>query len=645
MKRCLLAFLTTILTISGFALPVSALEFMTYNILNYSSGRTSEFQTSMLAANPDILVVQEILSLGAVDGFLNNVLNYNNPGEWAAGDFHNGYDTDNAIFYRTAKVQYISHAIINTQLREIDEWTIRPVGYESEDANLRIYTVHLKASQGSTNEAKRLGEVQAMRVRMESFPAGQNYIVTGDFNIYDSYESAYSYMLGSSGGLAGIVEDPIDAPGNWHNSYSFAYLHTQSPRTTSFGGGSTGGMDDRFDMILSSPALRDGSGFEIIPATYTPFGNDGAHFNHALTDPPAHPTLSPAVITALHNGSDHLPVTVEFSLPAILLMEDELDLGVTITGTTPSGMLTVENGADDPADDLTYQFSPSLTFSTPSGEQHAAPDDGPRTHPITLTNPVTGFWSDDLIVTTNAPDMPGVTVSLSATVLDHANPSIDENEVITVGEIDFGTFPGNEVITETATIFNLGYNDLQAALEIYDVELSGDSRFFLTEEFSPLTITDQSESWAISFDGTDAVDGTYEGMIVFSTRDQQDLVGAALLADLSFSLMATVDAGSADVDTPELSGLVGLSRAEPNPFAQFTSLTYHLPATGPVKLVIFDISGRQVRTLINNTQAAGTYQLEWDGLNDSGQDLGTGIFFSRFVTEELQQTRVIARIR
>ncbi|MCH6573843.1 MAG: hypothetical protein IH795_01365, partial [Bacteroidetes bacterium] len=44
---------------------------------------------------------------------------------------------------------------------------------------------------------------------------------------------------------------------NWHNNFSFVEIHTQSPRTRQFGGGANGGMDDRFDMILTSQSIND----------------------------------------------------------------------------------------------------------------------------------------------------------------------------------------------------------------------------------------------------------------------------------------------------------------------------------------------------------------------------------------------------
>jgi len=309
MRRVLLALLLLLLVVPE----ASALRIMTYNILNYSSGRTNELRTVLQETQPDVLVVEEILSLGAVNLFRSDVLEFVNPGEWVAGPFSNGSDTDNGIFYRASACTLVNHHIISTALRDIDEWTIRPISHETAGADLRLYALHLKASQGTTNEQKRLLEVQAMRARMETFPVGQSYTVLGDFNIYRATEPAYLHMTSAGNGLAGVVQDPISREGNWHINAAFADVHTQSPRVTQFGGGAPGGMDDRFDMLLVSPADQNGESWDILEVTYTALGQDGQHFDGALNVAPF-TVVTQAVAQALHDASDHLPVFGDFTL-------------------------------------------------------------------------------------------------------------------------------------------------------------------------------------------------------------------------------------------------------------------------------------------------------------------------------------------
>lgn len=291
----------------SFVYSQDTITLMSYNLLNYGSSTSRDvyFRTVMDEVNPDILVVQEILSQSSVNNFLNNVLNHTTT-TYSAGTFINGTDTDNAIFYKTSEFSFISNSPISTALRDINEFKL--VCLPTLDT-LLIYSVHLKASQGSTNEQKRLAEVQALRQVTDVLPLGKDFIVCGDFNIYKSTELAYQALLNQTN--SGYFLDPINSPGNWHNNSNFDLIHTQSPRTRSFGGGSTGGMDDRFDMILISQAADDAGGFRYIDGSYMSYGNDGFHFNDSINAPP-NSAVSQEIADALHYASDHLPVLAGF---------------------------------------------------------------------------------------------------------------------------------------------------------------------------------------------------------------------------------------------------------------------------------------------------------------------------------------------
>lgn len=69
-----------------------------------------------------------------------------------------------------------------------------------------------------------------------------------------------------------------------------------------------------------------------------------------------------------------------------------------------------------------------------------------------------------------------------------------------------------------------------------------------------------------------------------------------------------------------------LQQNYPNPFNPRTQIRYDLSAAGQVSLTIYDILGTQVRSLVNAYQPAGAYSVTWDGTNNSGQRLESGIF-------------------
>jgi len=72
----------------------------------------------------------------------------------------------------------------------------------------------------------------------------------------------------------------------------------------------------------------------------------------------------------------------------------------------------------------------------------------------------------------------------------------------------------------------------------------------------------------------------------------------------------------------------GLS-VSPNPFVTRTVIQYELKTPGHVRLQIYGKAGRLVRTLVNGEQARGSYSIEWNGLNEAGERVPTGIYFSR----------------
>ena len=173
--------------------------------------------------------------------------------------------------------------------------------------------MHLKASSGSSNANQRLQETTILRNHLNNL-APNFFIVGGDFNIYSnnsSSEPAFDMLTSSSDDNDGQMFDPINRIGHWHNNSSYSDVHTQSPRTSSFGGGANGGMDDRFDWLFVSQSILDqDSPMQYVEGTYWAVGNDGNHFNDAINDGNNN-SVSEEIADALHDASDHLPVYMD----------------------------------------------------------------------------------------------------------------------------------------------------------------------------------------------------------------------------------------------------------------------------------------------------------------------------------------------
>ena len=76
--------------------------------------------------------------------------------------------------------------------------------------------------------------------------------------------------------------------------------------------------------------------------------------------------------------------------------------------------------------------------------------------------------------------------------------------------------------------------------------------------------------------------------------------------------------------------VLAVHRATPNPFAHSTALAYVLPQNCVVDVRVFDVTGRLVRTLAAaETQMAGPRSLTWNGRDDGGRDVASGVYFFR----------------
>jgi hypothetical protein len=77
------------------------------------------------------------------------------------------------------------------------------------------------------------------------------------------------------------------------------------------------------------------------------------------------------------------------------------------------------------------------------------------------------------------------------------------------------------------------------------------------------------------------------------------------------------------------SASLNLSQNSPNPFVVHsnTTITYSIPQDGSVNIRVFDVLGREIRTLVNTNVKAGTYSTEWDGVDAFGNPVESGVYY------------------
>jgi hypothetical protein len=95
-----------------------------------------------------------------------------------------------------------------------------------------------------------------------------------------------------------------------------------------------------------------------------------------------------------------------------------------------------------------------------------------------------------------------------------------------------------------------------------------------------------------------------------------------VLADTVINLVTSV-AVSADPALPERFALL---QNYPNPFNPSTTISFGLAKRSEVKLEIYNVIGQKVRTFVSESRPAGDYTIEWDGKNDFGFDIGSGVY-------------------
>jgi hypothetical protein len=105
------------------------------------------------------------------------------------------------------------------------------------------------------------------------------------------------------------------------------------------------------------------------------------------------------------------------------------------------------------------------------------------------------------------------------------------------------------------------------------------------------------------------------------------------------SLLSDVPDGAVP---PRASAIAGV---RPNPFNPRTTIAFDLAAVGPASLRVFDLLGKHVRTLVDGTLAVGRHEAVWDGLDDSGRRVASGVYFVRLNAQGVDDLRKMVLLK
>jgi hypothetical protein len=88
-----------------------------------------------------------------------------------------------------------------------------------------------------------------------------------------------------------------------------------------------------------------------------------------------------------------------------------------------------------------------------------------------------------------------------------------------------------------------------------------------------------------------------------------------------------------------------LFQNQPNPFSPETTIACELPQGGRAQVQIYSVNGRLVRTLLEGERPAGRHVLVWDGLDDSGEAVSSGVYFYALSAPGVEENRKMLLLR
>jgi hypothetical protein len=141
--------------------------------------------------------------------------------------------------------------------------------------------------------------------------------------------------------------------------------------------------------------------------------------------------------------------------------------------------------------------------------------------------------------------------------------------------------------------------------------------------------TNADESHAMTF--TQDEYGEYRWHVLAALAD-----GRRLLTESRGFTLSTVSGVKTKDRIPDQ---FALSAPYPNPFNPSVTIEFALPVQSDVQLVVYDILGRRVRSLVGNRLTAGNHRVLWDGRNDDSLEASSGVYFVTIRTKNFIATR------
>lgn len=236
------------------------------------------------------------------------------------------------------------------------------------------------------------------------------------------------------------------------------------------------------------------------------------------------------------------------------------------------------------------------------------------------------IYQDTLVFNTNDTNFVTVQIPIEAWATS------DEREIHIeppFNEIQFDSIEINQIRENNFKIYNLGYTTLEID------EISTTTPFSVVPRDGSID-TLGFLNVVVSFI-PDSV-GDYERELIIESNDSDE--GSISLTLVGYSYILGVDDGN-----NQLPLSYALHQNYPNPFNPITTLRYDLPENSLVNIVIYNMLGREVKTLINQTQDAGFKSIQWNATNDNGKPVSAGVYLYQIHAGDFVQTKKIVLLK
>lgn len=189
-----------------------------------------------------------------------------------------------------------------------------------------------------------------------------------------------------------------------------------------------------------------------------------------------------------------------------------------------------------------------------------------------------------------------------------------------------------------------GTANLSFYLEIPSASTSGFMKVIIDND-TLMTVTDaDSQTYAtysqVNMDVSGYADGGTHNLKFYSITNAGSDVTNFFIDDISLDVVTGIDDQIVGVATD-----FALMQNYPNPFNPSTTLSYQLPGTATVDLKIYNLAGQEIKTLVSETQTAGPHQVVWDGKDEAGRQVASGIYLYRLRAGDMAITKKMTMLK